>query len=133
MHMNSKGDSEFSYADRYGIKPAKGWKLPATILAIVGIAWVLWAGLFHAKPEFRITLISFSIVSDEEVSIRYAIQRNDPSTPATCTLQAKDVDKNVVGEIEDEINPGRATIEQNTSIAKRNSAATSIVAGCRVK
>ena len=101
--MNSKGSSEFSYENRYGIKPAKGWKLPATILAIIGIAWVFWAGLFHAQPEFRITLISFSIVSDEEVSIRYAIQRNDSSTPATCTLQAKDADKNVVGEIEDEI------------------------------
>lgn len=133
MHMNSKGSSEFSYEDRYGIKPAKGWKLPATILAIVGIAWVFWAGLFHAQPEFRITLISFAIVSDEEVSIRYAIQRNDSSTPATCTLQAKDADKNVVGEIEDEIAPGRASFEQITSIPTRSAAATAIVARCRVK
>ena len=131
--MNSKGSSEFSYEDRYGIKPAKGWKLPETILAIVGIAWVFWAGLFHAQPEFRITLISFSIVSDEEVSIRYAIQRNDPSTPATCTLQAKDADKNVVGEIEDEIAPGLASFEQITSIPTRSAAATAIVARCRVK
>jgi hypothetical protein len=107
--------------------------LPAIILAIVGIAWVFWAGLFHAQPEFRITLISFSIVSDEEVSIRYAIQRNDPSTPATCTLQAKDADKNVVGEIEDEITPGRASFEQITSIPTRSAAATAIVARCRVK
>ncbi|GDX16246.1 hypothetical protein LBMAG04_07560 [Actinomycetes bacterium] len=131
--MNSKGSSEFSYEDRYGIKPAKGWKLPATILAIVGIAWVFWAGLFHAQPEFRITLISFAIVSDEEVSIRYAIRRNDPSTPATCTLQAKDADKNVVGEIEDEITLGRASFEQITSIPTRSAAATAIVARCRVK
>ena len=131
--MNSQGSSEFSYEDRYGIKPAKGWKLPATILAIVGIAWVFWAGLFHAQPEFRITLISFAIVSDEEVSIRYAIRRNDPSTPATCTLQAKDADKNVVGEIEDEITLGRASFEQITSIPTRSAAATAIVARCRVK
>lgn len=131
--MNSKPTSEFSYEDRYGIKPGKGWKLPATILAIVGITWVFWAGLFHAKPEFRITLISFSVVSDEEVSIRYAIQRNDPSTVATCTLQAKDVDKNVVGEIEDEITPGRASFERITSIPTRSAAATAIVARCRVK
>lgn len=131
--MNSKPTSEFSYEDRYGIKPGKGWKLPATILAIVGITWVFWAGLFHAKPEFRITLISFSVVSDEEVSIRYAIQRNDPSTAATCTLQAKDVDKNVVGEIEDEITPGAASFERITSIPTRSAAATAIVARCRVK
>jgi len=131
--MNSKGSSEFSYEDRYGIKPAKGWKLPATILAVIGIAWVFWAGLFHAKPEFRITLISFSVVSDEQVSIRYAIQRNDPSSPATCTLQARDVDKNIVGEIEDEITPGPASFERTTSIPTRSAAATALVARCRVK
>lgn len=131
--MNSRSSSEFSYEDRYGIKPAKGWKLLATTLAIAGIIWVFWAGLFHAKPEFRITLISFSIVSDKEVSIKYALQRNDPSTPATCTLQAKDADKNVVGEIEDEIAPGRALFEQIASIPTRSGAATAIVARCRVK
>jgi hypothetical protein len=131
--MNSKESSEFSYEDRYGIKPAKGWKLPASILAIVGITWVIWAGLFHANPEFRITLISFSIISDKEVSIRYAIQRNDPSTPATCTLQASDANKNVVGEIEDEITPGRASFERTATIPTRSGAATAIVARCRVK
>ena len=131
--MNSKGSSEFSYKDRYGIKPAKGWKLPATILAVIGITWVFWAGLFHAKPEFRITLISFSVLSDEQVSIRYAIQRNDPTTPATCTLQARDVDKNIVGEIQDEITPGRASFERTTSIPTRSAAATALVARCRVK
>jgi len=62
-----------------------------------------------------------------------SIQRNDPSTPATCTLQAKDVDKNVVGEIEDEITPGRATFEQVSTIPTRNAAATAVVARCRVK
>jgi hypothetical protein len=131
--MNSSGSSEFSREDRYGIKPTRGWKLPATILAITGIVWVFWAGLFHANPEFRITLISFSVVSDEEVSIRYAVQRNDPSTVATCTLQARDAAKNVVGEIEDEITPGPASFEQNTVIPTRSAAATAVVARCRVK
>ena len=131
--MNSKGSSEFPYEDRYGIKPAKGWKLPATILAVIGITWVFWAGLFHAKPEFRITLISFSVLSDDQVSIRYAIQRNDPTTPATCTLQARDVDKNIVGEIQDEITPGRASFERTTSIPTRSAAATALVARCRDK
>ena len=126
--MNSKGSSEFSYEDRYGVKPARGWKLPATIIAITGIIWVFWA-----QPEFRITLISFSVVSDEETSLRYAIQRNDPSTPATCTLQARDFAKNIVGEIEDEIAPGRASFERTTSIPTRSEAVTAIVARCRVK
>ena len=131
--MNSKGSSEFSFEDRYGVKPVRGWKLPATIIAIAGIVWILWAGLFHSNPEFRITIISFSVVSDEEVSIRYAIQRNDPSSPATCTLQARDFDKNIVGEIEDEITPGSASFERTTSIPTRSAAATATVARCRAK
>jgi hypothetical protein len=131
--MNSTGASEFSYEDRYGIKPSKGWKLPATILAIIGIIWIFWAGLFHASPEFRTTLISFSVISDKEISIRYEVQRNDANTPATCTLQARDIDKNIVGEIEDEITPGIASLVRVTSIPTRSAAVTATVARCRVK
>jgi hypothetical protein len=131
--MNSKGSSDFSYEDRYGVKPSQGWKLPAAIIAIVGIIWILWAGLFHATPEFRTTLISFSVVSDEQVSIRYSVQRKDASTLATCTLQARDAQKNVVGEIEDEITPGRTSFERVTEIPTRSAAATASVARCRVK
>jgi hypothetical protein len=131
--MNSSGASEFSYEDRYGVRASKGWKLPATLIAIVGIIWIFWAGLFHAKPEFRTTLISFSILSDQEVSIRYAVQRNDATSAATCTLQARDVKKNIVGEIEDEITPGRANFERTTKIPTRSAAATATVSRCRVK
>ncbi|MEY4901497.1 MAG: hypothetical protein RLZZ190_224 [Actinomycetota bacterium] len=131
--MQSPGSSDFSYEDRYAIRPSKGWKLPAAIIAFAAIIWVFWAGLFHATPEFRTTLISFSVVSDEEVSIRYSVQRKDPSTPATCTLQARDVKKNIVGEIEDEIDPGRATFERVTIIPTRSAAATASLARCRVK
>ena len=131
--MNSTGSSDFSYEDRYGVKASKGWKLPAAIIAIVGIIWILWAGLFHATPEFRTTLISFSVTSDEEVSIRYSVQRKDASTLATCTLQARDAQKNVVGEIEDEITPGRTSFERITEIPTRSAAATASVARCRVK
>ncbi len=131
--MNSSGASEFSFEDRYGVRASKGWKLPATLIAIVGIIWIFWAGLFHAKPEFRTTLISFSILSDQEVSIRYAVQRNDASSAATCTLQARDIKKNIVGEIEDEITPGRANFERITKIPTRSAAVTATVSRCRVK
>jgi len=131
--MNSTGSSEFSYEDRYGVRASKGWKLPATLIAVVGIIWIFWAGLFHAKPEFRTTLISFSIVSDEQISIRYSVQRKDATTAATCTLQARDIQKNVVGEIEDEIAPGRANFERITEIPTRSAAVTAMVSRCRVK
>jgi len=131
--MKSTGSSEFSYEDRYGVKASKGWKLPAAIIALLGIIWIFWAGLFHATPEFRTTLISFSVVSDEEISIRYSVQRKDASTLATCTLQARDVQKNIVGEIEDEITPGPASFERVTEIPTRSGAVTASIARCRVK
>jgi hypothetical protein len=107
--------------------------VPAAIIATVGIIWIFWAGLFHATPEFRTTLISFSVTSSEEISIRYSVQRKDSSTVATCTLQARDVAKNVVGEIEDEITPGPADFERITTIPTRSAAVTAGVARCRVK
>jgi hypothetical protein len=131
--MESQGTSDFSYEDRYAIRPSRGWQLPAAIFAIAGIIWILWAGLFHATPEFRTTLISFSVISDEEVSIRYSVQRKNPSTFATCTLQARDVEKNVVGEIEDQITPGSADFERFSSIPTRSGAATASVVRCRAK
>ena len=100
---------------------------------VFGIIWIIWAGLFHAKPEIRTTLISFSIVSDQEVSIRYSVQRKDASSAATCTLQASDMKKNIVGEIEDEITPGFANFERITEIPTRSAAVTAIVSRCRVK
>jgi len=131
--MSSMESPDFSYEDRYGIKSTKSWKLPAIILGAIGIIWIFWAGLFHASPEFRTTLISFSVKSNEEISIRYSVQRNDSSTPAICTLQARDIDKNIVGEIEDEITPGRASFERETSIPTRSAAVTATVARCYVK
>ena len=131
--MNSTGSSEFSYEDRYGVRASRGWKLPATLIAIIGIIWIFWAGLFHSKPEFRTELISFSVVSDEQVSIRYSVQRKDASVAATCTLQARDIKKNIVGEIEDEITPGRANFERITKIPTRSAAVTADVTRCRVK
>ena len=43
------------------------------------------------------------------------------------------MDKNIVGEIEDEITPGRANFERITVIPTRSAAVNAIVARCRVK
>ena len=125
--------AEFSYEDRYGIKPAPRWKLPATILAILGICWVLWAGWHHAHPEIRTTLISFDVTGDKAITIRYEISRTDSAKALICTLVARDFDKNIIGQIDDEIPAGSAVITREVIIPTRTKPVNAAVLGCSAK
>ena len=124
---------EFSYNDRYGIHPTNTWKIPAVFFAVVGISWLIWAGLHHSNPEIRYSLISYSITSEREISVRYSVMRQDKNQPVICTLIARDFDKNVVGQIDDEIEPGLAALERTTTVKSRGPAVNADVIGCRLK
>lgn len=128
--MNS--EPEFSFNERYGIKPERAWLAPAIFFGIVGTAWIIWAGLHHANPEIRSELISFSVTSEKEISIRYSMTRADPARPILCTLVARDFDKNVVGQIDDPIEPGKSSVTRITAIPTRSAAVTATVARCRL-
>ena len=125
--------SQFSYEDRYGVRPAKRWVLPATVIAAVGISWLVWVGLHHSNPSIRFSVISFTATTDREMSIRYEVVREDKDQVLTCTLVARDYDKTVVGQIEDEIGPGLAVVEKNTDIPTRSQGVNADVVACRIK
>ena len=110
--------SEFSYNDRYGVRPANRWVTPAVIFAAVGISWLAWAGLHHSNPNIRTSLISYTATTDREISLRYSVVRKDKNQVLICTLIARDYDKNVVGQIDDEIAPGLASLEKINSAFK---------------
>lgn len=124
---------EFSYNDRYGVRSGNRWAVPAIFFAVTGIAWLLWAGLHHANPAIRSSLISYSITSEREISVRYSVQRQDKNRAVICTLIARDFDKNVVGQIDDVIEPGLASLERTVSVPSRGPAVNADVKGCRVK
>ena len=126
-------DEQFSYADRYGVRPANRWVGPAVFFAVIGISWLAWAGLHHSNPHIRTSLISYTATTDREISLRYSVVRKDKDQILTCTLIARDYDKNVVGQIEDEIAPGLASLEKTTSIPTRSQAVNADVVACRVK
>jgi len=126
-------NTEFSYNDRYGIRPANRWVIPAVFFAVVGISWLIWAGWHHSNPEIRYSLISYTITSEREISVRYSVTRLDKNQPVICTLIARDFDKNVVGQIDDEIEPGLAALERTTSVKSRGPAVNADVIGCRLK
>ena len=124
---------EFSYEDRYGVRPTKGWVTPAVVIAVIGISWLIWAGLHHSNPNIRASVISFTATTDRAMSIRYEVVRKDIGQVITCTLVARDYDKNVVGQIEDEIGPGLAVVQKNTDIPTRSQGVNADVVACRSK
>ena len=128
-----QSQSPFDYDDRYGIKKGVNWVGFAVFLAIAGIGWLTWAGLHHSNPPIRVQLISFTVNSDRETSIRYSVDRDGVEGPVVCTLIARDYYKNIVGQLDEEIPAGQGKIEQRTSVATRIEAVNADVLGCRPK
>jgi hypothetical protein len=122
--------NDFDYNDRYGIKHATRWRPVAGIILSVGLIWLLWAGLHHARPEITFRLISFTVSNDRETQIRFEATRRDATRELTCTLVARDFDKLIVGQIYDVIPAGQGYIDRTTTIPTRNLAATATVLRC---
>ena len=122
--------NDFDYNDRYGVKPANRWRPVAGAFLVIGTIWLLWAGLHHARPEITSRLISFSVTDDREIVIRYEATRRDPNRELTCTLVARDIDKLIVGQVDDLVPAGEGQIDRSTPIPTRNLAATASVLRC---
>jgi hypothetical protein len=122
-----------SLDDRYGRKPGKNRRVlaAAVLISVSFIIWLIWVALQHARPIASVTLISFDVRSDREVSIRYEVGRRDAKTPLYCTLIARDFQTSIVGEVRDEIPGGGATrLARQVTIPTRARAATALVARC---
>jgi hypothetical protein len=128
----SSNESQFDYNDRYGIRPSKAWVRYATIFAVVGGGWLLWAGVHHSNPEIREDLISFTTTDPRNLVIRYSVQRRDSAQEITCTLTARDIDQNIVGQIDDAIPAGKNYIERSVTIPTRADAVNAGIARCRI-
>ena len=130
----SYNESQFDFNDRYGIKPQRTWVKYAAAFLVAGIAWVIWAGLHHARPELSQQLISFENSDPRNPTIRYSIERRDKSAVVICTLTARDFDKNIVGQIDDLIAAGGAnSVERTVAIPTRANAVNVGIARCRIR
>ena len=130
----SYNESQFDFNDRYDIKPQRTWVKYAAAFLVAGIAWVIWAGLHHARPELSQQLISFENSDPRNPTIRYSIERRDKSAVVICTLTARDFDKNIVGQIDDLIAAGGAnSVERTVAIPTRADAVNVGIARCRIR
>jgi len=125
-------DETFDYNERYGITPRKSWVVPAAVFAVLGLSWTLWAALNNAQPELRSTLYSFAVTGDREITMKYAIDRRDPEAIVLCTLITLDIDKNIVGQIDDQIVGGESKVERTVAIPARITPVSARIAGCRI-
>ena len=123
----------FDYNDRYGVKQSRSWVAIALITAVVGVGWIIWAGLHHSNPAIRTQLISFVVDNDREVSVRYSVDRHSTTATTVCTLIARDYDKNIVGQLDQEIAAGLAKVELVTVVPTRSEAVNADVSSCRAK
>ena len=87
---------------RYGIKPAHSKRYLLTgFLVLVVASWFIWSGYNAANPAVRSDLISFKTIDDRSISLTYSIQVRDPNIDHSCSLIARDLEKNTVGEVSD--------------------------------
>jgi hypothetical protein len=87
---------------RYGIKPfgPKRHLLTSALILLVA-SWFIWSGYNAANPEVRSDLISFKNIDDQSISITYSIQVRNKNNDHICSLIARDLEKNTVGEVSD--------------------------------
>jgi len=123
----------FNYEERYGVAKATRWPAIALVVAIVGIGWLMWTALYHSNPSLRSQLVSFTITDDRSASVRYFIERQDSNQVVVCTLIARDFDKNVVGQIDQEIPAGKSKVELVKVVPTRSEAVNADVSSCRAK
>ena len=123
----------FDYNDRYGVKKGRSWIAIALVTAIVGVGWITWAGLHHSNPTFRVQVITFVVGDMREVSVRYSVDRHSTTTATICTVIARDYEKNIVGQIDQEIPAGEAKVELVTVVPTRSEAVNADVISCRAK
>jgi 16S rRNA C1402 N4-methylase RsmH len=102
---------------------------------VVGTAlfgWLLWAALAAATPDTRTSLISFRVLDDRQVQVRFEVTAERSSSVA-CTLQAMDATGEVVGLTRVAVPPGPYDRRQvEAVIGTRSRAANATVAGCRL-
>ena len=123
----------FNYEERYGAAKATRWPVIALVVAILGIGWLMWSALYHSNPPLRSQLVSFTITNDREATVRYFIERSDRQQVVVCTLIARDYDKNIVGQIDQEIGAGKSKVELVTVVPTRSESVNADVSSCRAK
>lgn len=79
--------------------PSWAWIPLAAALAAVGLSWLVWTAWIGANPPVSARISSFQVTSDTSVSAVVTVQRPDPTLRVRCTVVAKAVSYETVGQL----------------------------------
>ena len=89
-------------AQRYGIPRTRRRPMVVAalvVLAVAGLAWVVWAAYFHGRPLASSELVSFEPPTEHAVTATVTVVRRDAEVEASCLLRATAEDHSIVGEL----------------------------------
>ncbi|MEI6649006.1 MAG: DUF4307 domain-containing protein [Actinomycetes bacterium] len=117
---------------RYGVKDGRfpSWVIPAVITAVLGGSWLGWSANHYAKPEVRTQLISFKVIDNAAISLRYSVTFKTDSLSHQCRLIARDFSANIVGEITQTFPVGTSSRTQEVLIPTRTAAVNAAIDRC---
>ncbi|NCV34092.1 MAG: DUF4307 domain-containing protein [Actinobacteria bacterium] len=117
---------------RYGVSGTSYWRYLALVALAIGLPWLMWSAWYHSNPAARVTLVSFTPIDDRSIEITFDLDRKDSTIDHTCTLIARDYEKNVVGEIDIPVAPSATNpVEITATIPTRLAAVNAGVLECR--
>jgi len=133
--MHPKVHTDPALRARYGIAGGKNSRFfIAGILLSITAAWFIWSGFNAANPDLRSELISFKVIDEQRISITYKITVRDLTKDHSCSVVARDIDKNTVGQVADLMPAGSLLAGGNlrtVEIATRLPAVNAGIAGCQ--
>jgi Domain of unknown function (DUF4307) len=118
---------------RYGAP--RPWSRPLAItltaaLALAGLGWLVWAGLYHAQPAVSERLRAFRVLGPGMVSATIDVER-EPGTAVVCLLEAQASDHFVVGERQVRIAAGpQQAVSRTYRIETERPATNAVLDGC---
>jgi hypothetical protein len=127
------GVTEERLARRYPPPQRVRWWIPvASVLAAVGVAWLVWAGGHGAFGTVTARVDGFIVRSDTLIDVMVTVDRPDPSRGAECQLYAEAVSHNRVGELTVVVPPGGEGLTRlDIPVRTYLRATTAVIDSCR--
>ncbi len=113
-------------------RPLADWRLLAVVLAAIGLGWIGWVAFQGAVPPVVARVDAFQVISDTEIEVTVALEREDTSRGARCLLYVQAVSYERVGELEVKVPAGGDHHTKQTVIVRTFKPGTSAAAeDCR--
>ncbi|MGL4173113.1 MAG: DUF4307 domain-containing protein [Actinomycetota bacterium] len=120
-------------ADRYGKTPTSWYRQARWaigVAAMIGVGWVIWAGVHQAKADVRWSTVGFVIEPDGGVRVTWDVGK-DPGATALCQLRALDRSKTAVGISDVIVGPEEQHVTRRTDLIRTAApAVTGVVDSC---